>query len=280
MAKRALCVGINQFAHLPMASWLNGCVNDANDMAAMLRKRGFGSRAVTVLVDAQATKAAVMAELTKLVQTAKEGDTIVFSFSSHGTQVPDTDGDGGAPEPDGADEAFACYDMAQAGDQWDPATVIVDDELRVLFSSLPKGVVMEAYLDTCHSGTGLKAEDLLSGRRPRFVPPPTIKGMRTLDAAATKTSTIELVKDIPVGGRPVLFAGCRSNQTSADATFDGRASGAFTYFFLKALADNPTGTRADLHKTLTKGLVGGGFTQRPTLEGPPKAKKETIGAPW
>ena len=64
MAKRALCVGINQFAHLPMASWLNGCVNDANDMAAMLRKRGFASRSVTVLTDAQATKANVMGALT------------------------------------------------------------------------------------------------------------------------------------------------------------------------------------------------------------------------
>ena len=39
MTNRALCVGINQFSNLPMASWLNGCVNDANDMAAMLRKR-------------------------------------------------------------------------------------------------------------------------------------------------------------------------------------------------------------------------------------------------
>ena len=276
MAKRALCVGINQFAHLPMASWLNGCVNDANDMAAMLRKRGFASRSVTVLTDTQATKANIMGALTTLVTTAKEGDTIVFSFSSHGTQVPDTDGD----EPDGADEAFACHDMAQKGDQWDTDTVIVDDELRILFGKLPKGVVMEAYLDTCHSGTGLKAEDLLSGRRPRFVPPPTMKGLRSIDAAATKSTTAELVKAIPAGGRPVLFGGCRSDQTSADATFDGRSSGAFTYFFLKALAANPTGSRADLHKALTKGLVDADFSQRPTLEGPPKAKKTGVGQPW
>lgn len=280
MAKRALCVGINQFAHLPLASWLNGCVNDANDMAAMLRQRGFSSRSITVLTDAQATKANVMGALTRLVESAKEGDTIVFSFSSHGTQVPDTNGDDGRPEVDGADEAFACYDMAQRGDQWDPATVLVDDELRVLFSALPKGVVMEAYLDTCHSGSGLRAEDLLSGRRPRFVPPPTMKGLRAVDAAATKSTTAELVKSIPAGGRPVLYAGCRSDQTSADATFDGRSSGAFTYFFLKALAANPTGSRADLHKALTRALIDADFSQRPTLEGPPKAKKVGVGQPW
>ena len=39
MTAKALCVGINEFAHLPQASWLNGCVNDADDMAAMLRKQ-------------------------------------------------------------------------------------------------------------------------------------------------------------------------------------------------------------------------------------------------
>lgn len=280
MTNRALCVGINQFSNLPMASWLNGCVNDANDMAAMLRKRGFAPRSVTVLTDDQATKANVMAALTKLVETAKEGDHIVFSFSSHGTQVPDTDGDDGRPETDGADEAFACYDMAQKGDQWDPDTVIIDDELRVLFGKLPKGVVMEAFLDTCHSGDGLRAEDLLSGRRPRFVPPPTVQGLRVIQATTTKSTTSELVKAIPAGGRPVLFAGCRSDQTSADATFDGRPSGAFTYYLLKALAANPAGTRAEIHKALTKGLTDGSFSQRPTLEGPPKAKKAALGAPW
>ena len=280
MAKRALCVGINQFSHLPMASWLNGCVNDATDMAEMLRKRGFAPRAVTVLTDAQATKANVMGALTKLVETAKEGDHIVFSFSSHGTQVPDTDGDAGRPEPDGADEAFACHDIAQKGDQWDTDTVIVDDELRVLFGKLPKGVLMEAFLDTCHSGDGLRAEDLLSGRRPRFVPPPTLKGLRAIQATATKSSTTELVKAIPAGGRPVLYAGCRSDQTSADATFDGRSSGAFTYFLLQALAANPNGTRAEIHKALTKSLTAASFSQRPTLEGPPKAKKVALGQPW
>jgi uncharacterized caspase-like protein len=280
MAKRALCVGINQFSHLPMASWLNGCVNDATDMAAMLRKRGFAPRAITVLTDAQATKANVMGALTKLVETAKEGDHIVFSFSSHGTQVPDTDGDAGRPEPDGADEAFACHDIAQKGDQWDTDTVIVDDELRVLFGKLPKGVLMEAFLDTCHSGDGLRAEDLLSGRRPRFVPPPTLKGLRAIQATATKSSTTELVKAIPAGGRPVLYAGCRSDQTSADATFDGRSSGAFTYFLLQALAANPDATRAEIHKALTKSLTAASFSQRPTLEGPPKAKKVALGQPW
>ena len=41
MARKALCVGINEFASLPRSSWLSGCVNDAEDMAKALKKHGF-----------------------------------------------------------------------------------------------------------------------------------------------------------------------------------------------------------------------------------------------
>jgi len=36
MAKRALCVGINKFANYPQFA-LNGCINDAKDMARCAR---------------------------------------------------------------------------------------------------------------------------------------------------------------------------------------------------------------------------------------------------
>ena len=92
MARRALCVGINEFESLPQTSWLDGCVNDANDIAKALRPLGFTARATTVLTDAGATKKAVMAALTTLVDKAKAGDHLVFTFSSHGTQVPNEPG--------------------------------------------------------------------------------------------------------------------------------------------------------------------------------------------
>ncbi len=109
MTAKALCVGINKFAHLPQASWLNGCVNDAEDMAAFLGKRPeFRRGDVTVLKDSGATKAKVMAALAKLVDD--DVDHIVFTFSSHGTQVPDKNGD---EKVDRVDEAFACHDIKQ-----------------------------------------------------------------------------------------------------------------------------------------------------------------------
>jgi hypothetical protein len=290
MARKAVCVGINEFASLPRSSWLSGCVNDAEDMAKALRKHGFSSRGITVLTDAAATKKHVLAALTALVDKARTGDHLVFSFSSHGTQVPNTAGDD--DEPDGLDEAFACHEIRQKGDSWDRTTVIVDDELRDLFAGLPKGVLLEVFLDTCHSGSGLKDLDaimqaMLLGRRPRFLPPPTPTGLtkaREIREATPRRvdrkALVELTKGPRGSSKPVLFAACRPAQTASDATFEDRANGAFTYLFLKALAEDPTQTRRDLLTAVTAGLKSGDFEQRSTLEGPPQSKKVPFGSFW
>ena len=287
MARRALCVGINEFKSLPMSSWLSGCVNDANDISKTLKGLGFTSRSITVLRDKDATRKKVMAALDKLVDGSAPGDHLVFTFSSHGTQVPSAAGD--PDETDGLDEAFACYDIKSAGDGWDRKTVIVDNELRDLFARVPDGVLVEVLLDTCHSGTGLKDLDdiqqaMLLGRRPRFLPPPTPKGLRRAreirDATpreADRKSLLELIKPARGTAKPVLFAACRPDQTASDATFDSRPNGAFTYLFLRALAEDGSRTRSQLASAVTKGLKSGDFEQRSTLEGPAKAKKVPFG---
>lgn len=290
MTRSALCVGINEFQNLPMSSWLSGCVNDANDIAAALKKFGFTARTTTVLRDAEATKKAVMAALTTMVDKAKPGDHLLFSFSSHGTQVPNQPGD--KDEPDGLDEVFACYDIKRAGDQWDRDTVIADDELRDLLQRVPDGALVEVLLDTCHSGTGLKDLEELQlamtlGRKPRFLPPPTPRGLDRTRALRDLESTshvdrkalVELTKR-GKGARPVLFAACRPDQTASDATFAGRPNGAFTHLFLKALSERPEATRAEHLKSVHSGLKSEQFEQRSTLEGALKAKKVGFGQLW
>ena len=273
MSKAALCVGINEFEHLPKSSWLQGCVNDARDLAGLLETGyGFPGSDISVLLDSQATKERVVAQLNALLDRAASGELqhIVFTFSSHGTQIPDTSND----EADRLDEAFACYDINNAGDSWDPATVISDDELFSLFARLPDGVLMDVVLDTCHSGTGLKSLDLLPGRRPRFLPAPTARGV-----AATEFSEPRALRDLVKAGRgvkPVLLAACRADQTAADAYLEGRYNGAFTYNFIKAVRGDGTLGRADILKLVSKGLRAGGFDQVAQLEGTTAARK----APW
>ncbi|MBO1266816.1 caspase family protein [Arthrobacter cavernae] len=275
MSKAALCVGINKFKFLPQSSWLQGCVNDAEDLAALLEARyGFADGDITVLRDAKATKKAVMAELSRIMDLAVAGkaEHVVFTFSSHGTQIPDTSGD----EADRLDEAFACYDINNTGDAWDPATVISDDELFTLFSRLPDGVLMDVVLDTCHSGTGLKSLDLLPGRRPRFLPAPTARAV-----IATENNDVRVLRDLVKTGKtakPVLMAACRSEQTAADALIDGRYNGAFTHHFVKSLQSDGTVGRADVLKLVSKGLKAGGFDQVAQLEGTTAARKAAWGS--
>ena len=95
MAKRALCVGINDYPGTN--SDLSGCVNDANDWAAALKTRKYDT---VVLLDKKATRKGIVTALNELIQGAQAGDSLVFTFSGHGSWLPDDNGD----EPDGRDE--------------------------------------------------------------------------------------------------------------------------------------------------------------------------------
>ena len=271
--KRALCVGINEYQHLPQAT-LQGCVNDSRNMQKLLTEfMGFGSRDITVLTDAQATKANIMSNLKSMVADAKAGKLshLVFSLSSHGTQLPDISGD----EPDRVDEAFCPYDLKVAGNQWDKNHIIADDELYNLFTQLPQNVLLEVYLDTCHSGTGVKAVDLLLDRRPRFLPPPSLEAFEQVENKKPRGLHVALLeKGIT---HHILWAGCRADQTSADAFIGGAWNGAFTYFFCKeVLACKNKLSRNEILAKVRADLKAARFTQIPQLESPATKRKELM----
>ncbi len=285
MARKAICVGINKFANFPQFT-LQGCVNDAKDMATLCKGLlGFKASEVVTLVDAQASKAAIMAQLGAAVADAKAGKIsyLLFSLSSHGTQMADKSGD----EPDGMDEAFVPADIAQKGNLWDPAHIICDDELHDLFQQVPPGVLLEVYLDTCHSGTGLRgAEFGLHAPRARYVAPPegelqgvvkqkqvrgfTLHRMLRREAAAPAAAPKagkDRAADLNPATNQILWGGCKANQTSADAYFSGRYNGAFTYYFLQVV--NATQNKLSRKDVVTKvrAAMAGKFAQTPQLEG-------------
>jgi hypothetical protein len=259
-----LCVGINRFKNYPSAA-LQGCVNDAKDMSTVLKSLlGFRTSDITVLMDAQATKTNIMKNLKEMAALAKAGKYtyLVFSMSSHGTQIPDVNGD---EEADHADEAFCPHDLAQSGSKWDKNHIITDDELHDLFIQLPANVLLEVYLDTCHSGTGLKAIDMLLDRKPRYLPPPSLKAFAQVENKKSRgVARLFLDKGII---HHILWAACRSDQTSADAQIGGTWHGAFTYYFCKEIrACNNRLSRADLLKKIRADLKAGKYSQIPQLE--------------
>ena len=263
--QKALCVGINLFKNYPGAT-LQGCVNDANDMVALLKdKVGFAQADITLLTDAQATKAAIMQRLTQMVTDAKAGklDAIVFSLSSHGTQLPDTNGD----EPDGLDEAFCPHDLTQTGNQWDLNHVIVDDELNALFVQLPSTTTLEVYLDTCHSGTGMKGGETDMWPVRFFLPDEIEQANATwLKSHPVSKALGDTTSKPKVEAQRVLWAGCRADQTSADANFGGKPNGAFTYFYVKTVREATGAITRDQIIAKIQAVMKGQFTQIPQLE--------------
>jgi hypothetical protein len=194
----------------------------------------------------------------------------VFTFSSHGTQVPDVDGDepletAGDLKGRRADEAFCPHDLKQLGDRWDPAYIITDDEFHRVFVQIPQSCLVEVFLDTCHSGTGIKAIELMGfakAPRPRYLPPPSLRAFKALSAPAAKP----LPRSMLANGKAqrkgtVLWSGCRSDQTSADAWFNERANGAFTRNYIDLAKKMPGADRKALLKAVRAAVKKGGFAQ-------------------
>jgi hypothetical protein len=135
--RRLLSVGIDAY---PGKNALTGCVGDTLTWSKTLSALGF--EVLPTLTDKQATHKAIVDALRDLITTAKQGDVLVFQYSGHGTQVPDTDGD----EDDGADEALVPVDFQDGA-------FLIDDDLRGIFDQLPVGVNLTCFIDCCHSGT-------------------------------------------------------------------------------------------------------------------------------
>ena len=134
MAKRALCVGVNDY---PLAGMdLKGCVNDAHGWASLLVDHfDFNTTDVDVLLDDKATHRGIVAGLKDLLTGAKRGDVLVFTNSSHGTYLADTDGD-----EETYDEALCPWDVKD--------NPLLDDELRALTSDILLWTKQSAWKNT------------------------------------------------------------------------------------------------------------------------------------
>ena len=266
MAKKALCIGINNYPGTHMD--LQGCVNDAQDWAAVLAERGYKT---TLLLDDQATKAAMVDAMSKLIASGAKGDSLIITYSGHGTYQPDTDGD----EVDGLDEALCPYDLQTNG------SALIDDEIKTLFAARKGGVRLLLIADSCHSGTVTRAAKAEpdADTRPRFMPmgnwlpasklPKNFAGktVQTI-VAPSGSSPLNAALDKQVGD--LLLAGCKEgpNNYSYDAKIKGRYNGAFTYYALKALkAQKPEATYNDWYKAILKSLPSASYPQTPQIFG-------------
>jgi hypothetical protein len=219
---------------------LNGCINDQDDLIDHLP----GAWAINTFQDSHVTCMNFHNTIKNYIVGMNAGDLLIIQYSGHGTRVPDHSGD----EADGYDEALYLYDG-----------VFTDDEFNELMALIPEGAKVIVVLDSCFSGTGTRNKGTYY--KSKFVPYVTV---RELNTKVTKNQVLN----------HIVFSGCKSNQTSADAFIDGRYNGAFTYFWLRSMDIKKT-YRQWIDDTIYK-LYVHGYEQIPTLEGPDEMLDELI----
>jgi len=285
MARKALLVGLNHYPN--PANNLKGCVNDVLQTSKMLQEAyGFDDASgIRVLSDERATTAAIVDRLKWLVGGSRAGDVLVFHYSGHGSQVRDRHGD---ELDDGLDEIICPYDL----DWDDPFT---DDDLHAVLEEATPGANLTVILDCCHAGTGIRAHlhEHLPVRIKSLVPPPDIvhrtapaiedrgENRRLTMCGPRRELTLRRFGTKAAERGAILIAGCRANQTSADAWIAGDYHGAFTYFLWKAAADAGLGIPySELVRRTRQGLRKAGYDQVPQLEGPAASLAQPMFAPF
>ena len=210
----SLHLGLNFVDPAQYEGWdgeLAACEFDAKDMLALAKRRGFARN--TILLTAAATSAAVMAGIAAAAKQLKSGDIFFLTYSGHGGQVPDRNGD--EKENDRMDETWCLYDRQ-----------LVDDELYALWSQFKKGVRLLVLSDSCHSGTVTRAmpPSLSGGPRQRLLPwfP---RGKQVYRAHKAEYDAIQAslkgTEKAIVRASVLLVSGCQDNQTSLDGSRNG-----------------------------------------------------------
>jgi hypothetical protein len=239
----SLHLGLNGVSAKAYAGWdgpLAACEFDADDMARIARSQGMKP---TVLLTKKATRAALLAGLRGAARQLRSGDLFFLSYSGHGGQVPDVDGD----EADGQDETWCLYDGQ-----------LIDDELYFELGQFAAGVRVLVLSDSCHSGTvtrELPPPPPPPGQRPKLMPDAVARRVYAEHKAFYDKLQIDVAKVVKkaapadpdaalaqvaqaahatalVGAfkaAVILISGCQDNQTS----MDGNHNGAFTEQLLK-----------------------------------------------
>lgn len=225
--KRALLVGIN---YKGTENELNGCQNDANNMHLFLTtEKGFNPRNVVVLTDNTSdvqklpTKDNILRQLTVGIGQMKAGDTFVFHYSGHGSQIKDLNRD----EKDSLDETLVPVDFVKNGQ-------ISDDTLKSIIANVPEGSKFVAIIDACHSETSFDLKYIYDPVTQREAKK---KGKQYLRRGGIKIKANSLLtkidKNLETKGQVICMSGCKDSQTSMDAHIKGQSQGALTASLLE-----------------------------------------------
>lgn len=115
---------------------LSCCVNDARKMRDIAESIGYET---AILEDADATTSNFTGFMRSAISQLYAGDSLLVTFSGHGSQIPNNSADA---EADNLDETLCFFDR-----------MLLDDEIYALLGQFREGVRVHAVFDSCHSGS-------------------------------------------------------------------------------------------------------------------------------
>jgi len=281
MNLKALLVGINEYGG---DNKLYGCVNDVLISRDILRiKHGVLEQDIRMLVDARATKDAIMERLEWLISQSKTTKQLFFHYSGHGAQVPNTNYADDA-ELDSLDEVMCPFDFSWVTNTW-----ISDDDINNLLKKKDKSCRLVMIFDCCHSGTvyrtAMNASDQLYKAKAKAISMPLdmlsrIPRFDVTEAVEIKNegdrfwgfdnASTKATEKLPIKQKSALFtpntivlSACNDYQTAADANFKTRYQGAFSYCLQKFMYKNPEFSVREVEESTVRYMKSFGFSQNP-----------------
>ena len=245
---RALLVGINDYISVTR---LDGAMADMEDIHQALLKAGISEDKIKRLANKDATRAAFVGEMEKLLADSAPGDLAIITFAGHGMRVP-------APEiwkkyePDGQSEEFvlANYQMTGAGTK----EGVMNKEMKAWLSRLDaKGVDVIFVADTCHGGGLARSVNPVAApltlRETRAVPKPGESQLVPIAMSEKEKATT--VEDMP---HVSFLAGAKRENVVPEWVMPNQPTrrGALSFAFARAIENSidagaaPVSTRGAL----------------------------------
>ncbi len=267
----ALLVGINEYANI---SPLHGCVADITAVETLLTARvPAESLSVRVLLDAAATRAAIIDGFRSHLRAALDGEIALFYFCGHGSEEP-CPAEWRTIEPSGMNQTIVPVD-ARANDVFD----IADKELAALISDVASsGAQVVMMFDSCHSGGVTRDADDSDGVHAHSesagvarMAPSSAGRTRTmadyLDTARELYAPERVATAGPPDPKHIAIMACQHDQLAKEfPKHPTPRRGAFTQAFEESIASlGPSATYADLVTAIRAKVRDRASDQMPSL---------------
>ncbi|KAI1751483.1 peptidase C14, caspase domain-containing protein [Xylaria castorea] len=293
--KKALIIAINYFG---TEHELQGCINDApNVQEFLINDRGFSPTEHDMVIMSDnpenegtafyPTGANILAAINWLVTRNRPGDVLWLSYSGHGSQVRNDDGD----RPSGYDDTICPVDFQENGQ------ISSENLHKAIVSPMNPACRLTILFDCCHSGSACElpyvyrpdaegnvnlvdtikqgmnlirsAEELLEGgfSMSEFDDAKMLLGgatdffnglhhRRGQEADEDGLAAENFEEHWETEGKDVwMFSGCSDNQTSADTSIAGAATGAMSWAFVRTMRENPEQSYIDILQNTREELV-------------------------